>query len=115
MFHNGEFTARREESESGVEKGGARAPDFEFRAFSLHYPNGIDILGCNAGLGVHRALRDAVAAAGCCTAAGGWDAVAVAAAAAAGCCTGAGGCKLSATCQGGWPEGVGPLRGALPS
>ena len=40
---NGEFTARREESESGVEKGGARAPDFEFRAFSLLYPNGIDI------------------------------------------------------------------------
>ena len=34
------FTARREESESGVEKGGSRAPDFEF-CFSPHYPNGI--------------------------------------------------------------------------
>ena len=89
-FHlcNEEFTARREESESGVEKGGARAPAFEFRVFPLHYPNGIDIL--------------AVAAAGCCTADGGWDAVAVAA---AGCCAAAGGWNLSATCQGGGPRG----------
>ena len=40
-FHSGKFTARREESESGVEKGGSRAPDLQILRSPPYYPYGI--------------------------------------------------------------------------